>query len=148
MTDWTEYLDFMHEFRTDVWLSEQSGIPRSTIGFVRRGERSLPAQYTNAARSAYQSAMYDVLGEEGFPRKARFQYSFVGRERFAELQSELEDIVEQVARNWTIQASIRAEAKGTYFNWQDYYEDALEKAAETVYYSEMPWDDLTEGRIS
>ena len=148
MTDWTDKFDFFHEWRTDVWLAEQSGIPRSTLGFVRRGERSLPAQYANAARSAYQRGMYDILGEEGFPRRARLQFSFAGRERYAEIRSELEDIVAAVAKNWTTQAALKAETTGKYFNWEEYYEDALEKARDTVYYSEMPWDDLKEGRIS
>ena len=148
MTDWTELFDFLHERRTDVWLAEQSGIPRSTIGFVRRGERSLPAQYSNAARSAYQSAMHGILGEEGFPARARWQFSFAGRERFADLQTELHDIVAMVAKNWTTQAAVKAEMEGKYFNWEEYYEDALDKASDAVYYSEMPWDDLKEGRLS
>lgn len=144
MTDWSEWFDFMADWRTDVWLAEKSGIPRSTIGFVRRGERLLPAQYTNAARSAYQSSMHDILRDEGFPRRAAFQFSMVGRTRYAEIKSELEGIIEKTAYNWTVQAQRKADSEGRYFNWEDYNDEAFDKARESIYWSVLPWDDIKE----
>lgn len=52
--------------RSDVWISEQTGIPRSTVGFVRRGERYLPKQYRTELRNLYQRESYGRLREEGF----------------------------------------------------------------------------------
>jgi len=59
-------ISYIAETRSDAWISEQTGIPRSTIGFVRREERTLPKEYSSALRNLYQREAYARLREEGF----------------------------------------------------------------------------------
>jgi hypothetical protein len=72
----TRNLQFVSETRSQTWIAEQSGIPRSTVGFVLRGERPLPSEYAHAARALYQREGYTRMRSEGFsvPQADRFKW--------------------------------------------------------------------------
>lgn len=51
--------------RSAKWLSKETGIPQSTISYVRRGIRDLPKKYNAVMRNQYQREAYLRLGNEG-----------------------------------------------------------------------------------
>lgn len=60
---------------TDAQISSMSGVPRSTIGFVRRGERTLPSQYLTPLRDTYRKVNYQIQRAEGFSYHQARKYS-------------------------------------------------------------------------
>ncbi len=60
---------------SDVDIAGDTGIPRSTIGFVRRGERSLPSQYINPLRNMYRKVNYHILRAEAMSYSQARRYS-------------------------------------------------------------------------
>jgi len=60
---------------SDSQISVMSGVPRSTIGFVRRGERTLPSQYLTPLRDTYRRVNYQIQRAEGFSYHQARKYS-------------------------------------------------------------------------
>ncbi len=60
---------------SDVDISNLTGIPRSTIGFVRRGERSLPSKYVRPLYDTYRRVNYHILRDEAFSYSQARRYS-------------------------------------------------------------------------
>ena len=52
---------------SDTTIAGLTGIPRSTVGFVRRGERQLPSEYYNKLYNDTRKVAYNVLTSEGLP---------------------------------------------------------------------------------
>jgi len=51
--------------KSQAWLSEASGVPRSTLSYVARGLRELPKQYSSSIRNVYQSEAYYNMKASG-----------------------------------------------------------------------------------
>ena len=138
----SEYMQFMHDTRTDVWIAEQTGIPRSTLGFVRRGEREMPAQYTDALRTLYQGESTTYLTNRGYPTTEAVRLSSSMPDQIRSLSSELDGYIEKIAELHTAKAYDLAEQAGKAFNENQYFADALEKIKANIARSDLSYSDL------
>ena len=66
--------------KSDMFIARQTGIPRSTLGFVRRGERKLPSIYTNQIRATYQRTIYEEMKSFGYSATQARRFSWYAPE--------------------------------------------------------------------
>lgn len=141
-------LSFMHETRTDVWIAEQSGIPRSTLGFVRRGERPMPLRYLSAARKLYQSEMVGRLEAIGIPQKQAFAHSFISPARFRAIDTQMYEIVGKLTTGHLAERAARHAERGEYYDPGREYSSLFDSVMEGIHESEQPLDEILAGRVS
>ena len=67
--------------RSAAWVSRQTGIPQSTLSYVRRGLRPLPQKYVAPLRNTYQREAYARLRAQGAPTHQARRFSWVTPER-------------------------------------------------------------------
>ena len=67
--------------RSAAWVSRQTGIPQSTLSYVRRGLRQLPDKYVNPLRNTFQREAYARLRAQGAPTFEARRYSWLTPER-------------------------------------------------------------------
>lgn len=60
-------MDMSKAGMSDMDISGLTGIPRSTIGFVRRGERQMSSEYLTPLRDQWRRFTYHSLRDEGHP---------------------------------------------------------------------------------
>ena len=65
----TERLQFLNESYSQSAISELTGIPRSTLSYVLRDQRSLPSKYIESTRDNYLADAFERLVEHGAPFK-------------------------------------------------------------------------------
>lgn len=143
-----DWLEWIFEQRTDVWIAERAGIPRSTIGFVRRGERDLPAMYRTALRSAYQSETTRRLSLLGMPHRESIRLSMVAPEGQRDIETRMGRIVSEFAINATTTAYEKSGLEWNEFDWNAVYDDYSEKIRDGIRRSPRSWDDMKEGFVS
>ena len=139
-----DWLEWMWEQRSDVWIAEKSGIPRSTIGFVRRGERELGSQYWKALRSAYQSETIGRLNAIGMPSRESFRYSLQPPTVQRRIESEFSYIRDQLAANSTAIAYERSGMPEAAFPWQATYDAYHVQVTDSIHNSPFTYDDIKE----
>jgi len=139
--DWLEWLS---EGRTDVWISERSGIPRSTIGFVRRGQRDLPAIYRTALRSAYQSETTRRLDAIGVPHRESIRMSMKRPEDQRQIYSDMSYIVNELSVFNMTRAYERSGLDPMVFDWQGSFDAYEEQVIEAIHKSPYTYDDIKE----
>lgn len=105
-------LSFIHDVRSDAWIAQETGIPRSTLGFVRRGERTLPPQYRDQLRRVYQREAYGRLRDTGFSTDQARRFSWYVPERITEVRQQLEEQIDYLARGRVVQMKKRAMEAG------------------------------------
>ncbi len=94
-----DYLDFMSEQgMSDITISGMTGIPRSTIGFVRRGERSMPTEYRRGLYDDYRKVSYHALSEESLPYHQARRFSSSSPKTVNETMVEMRVLVTQSTR--------------------------------------------------
>jgi len=136
------YMQFMHDKRTDVWIAEATGIPRSTLGFVRREERTLPAQYTDALRTLYQSEAASFLSSRGYPETESIRLSSGMPDTIVGLTGQLDGYIEKIADLHTAKAESLALETGTAFNARDYRQDVIDRIRDNIAYSDLTYEEL------
>lgn len=94
-----EYLQFMSEQgMSDTTISGMTGIPRSTVGFVRRGERSLPSEFKRSLYDDYRKVSYHYLTSESMPYHQARKYSSRSAKTVQETGVEMRMLVTQSTR--------------------------------------------------
>lgn len=139
-----DWLEWIFEQRSDVWIMEKSGIPRSTIGFVRRGERELSAQYRTALRSTYQSETSRRLDAIGMPHRESIGFSMKPPEWQRETYSVMSNIVSDLSIASTTGAYERSGLDPEVFDWKGTFEDYQDQVIESIHYSPYNYDDIKE----
>lgn len=97
---------------SDVDISLLTGIPRSTIGFVRRGERLLPSEYIRPMYDGFRKVNYNVLREAGLPYHQARKYSSSSVKTSSDVAVEMRMIVEQSTAGAVIGKTVALEKKG------------------------------------
>jgi len=143
-TSSSEYMQFMHDTRTDVWIAEQTGIPRSTLGFVRREERALPAQYTDALRTLYQGEATTFLTNRGYPETEAVRMSSGMPDTVRSLTGALDGYIEKIADLHTATAQSLAEREGKAFNTDKYRQDVIDQIRLNIAGSDLTYEELLE----
>ena len=138
----TEYMQFMHDTRTDAWIAEQTGIPRSTLGFVRRGEREIPSKYADVLRTFYRGESTLYLTNRGYPTTEAVRLSSSMPTQIRSLSADLDTYIEKIAELHTAKAYDLAEQAGKAFNENQYFADALEKIKDNIARSDLSYSDL------
>lgn len=144
----SDWLEWIYEQRTDVWIAERTGIPRSTIGFVRRGERELSSAYAKLLRPVYQSETTKRLDALGMPHRESIRFSMKNPEWQRDTAVKMGRIVSDFAIGATEAIADREDWDWNDSRWQPYYDDISEKIRDGIRRSPRPWDDIKEGFVS
>ena len=123
-------LSYMGLTKTDTWIAQQTGIPRSTVGFVRRGERALPSQYDYDLRLGYQRVAYNKLREEGMNTDQSRKFSSYSPESSSLKQMIMKDIVNGSTMNACIQEKLRLEKEGIFVEMKDIWDSMHDQVVE------------------
>ncbi len=92
-------LNFMKDQgMSDITIEGLTGIPRSTVGFVRRGERTLPNEYVRGLYNDYRKVSYHYLTEEAMPYHQARKYSSASVQKVNETGVEMRMLVTQSTR--------------------------------------------------
>jgi len=137
-------LQFMHDTRTDVWIAEATGIPRSTLGFVRRGEREMPAQYTDALRTLYQGEAQRYLLKAGYPESTAVDYSSAMPSTLENMTGDLDHYIQKISILHTSYAEQKALDAGKAFDANAYQKEAFAKIKENIAKSSLSYQELLE----
>lgn len=140
----TELLVFMHTERTDSWIARQSGIPRSTLGFVRRGERSLPGKYTRALQSIYQQETYRRFTDYGIPKRISFTRSGIDPDGFFDFINDYTETVKGIAVGHTGAIVERMRAAGEWPDAEEIYNRTFTDIFEALGDGEISWSQFRE----
>jgi len=97
---------------SDVDISLLTGIPRSTIGFVRRGERLLPSEYIRPMYDGFRKVNYNALREVGLPYHQARKYSSASVKTSSDVAVEMGLIVKQSTAGAVIGRTVSLEKKG------------------------------------
>jgi len=142
MSTSSDWIKFLFEERTDTWIAERAGIPRSTVGFVRRGERDLGSQYFSGLRSAYQSETIRRLDAVGMPHRESFRFSMSSPERQHELAASLDTITHRLAARATASSFWESGEDYGAFDWDGVYADYVSSITESIHYSPYSYEDI------
>lgn len=97
---------------SDTDIAALTGIPRSTIGFVRRGERALPSEYVKPLYNTYRKVNYHILTDTGMPYHQARKYSSGSVKQSSEVAVEMTMIVTQSTRGAITGKTVALEKKG------------------------------------
>ncbi len=86
---------FINKTRSDRWIARESGISRTTIGYVRRGERTFSTQQKAALRNVYQREAYGRMTATGFSATQARRYSWYAPESIGLKISEMKLLVDR-----------------------------------------------------
>lgn len=124
-------IGFLTDHRSDIWIARETGIPRATVGFVRRGERQLPAQYTASLRNAFQREAYGRMREIGFSSHQAKRFSWYAPESIRIRIADMKLTVNKLTLGVSAQKERKLRKEGIPY-------DEVELWADT-------WDDIVEG---
>lgn len=97
---------------TDTQIGIMSGVPRSTIGFVRRGERTLPSQYLTPLRDTYRKINYQIQRQEGFSYHQARKYSSSSVATSRSVITEMKSMVKTYAKGALTGIQAKAKSMG------------------------------------
>jgi hypothetical protein len=133
--------------RSQAWLSEASGVPRSTLSYVARGLRELPAQYRESIRNVYQGEAYGNLRMSGASSTQANRFKWYVPETVLNVQSSYG----LKAMEWTV-GVIGSKLKGLgrpateqeVLNlWDESYEDVIDGMQQSKEPYERVMEDIT-----
>ncbi len=140
-------LTFVAGTRSDAWIAQETGIPRSTVGFVRRGERDLPDSYSNIMRNLYQRESYDRMKQIGFSAAQANRFRSYAPATVLDYMAEVSNKIETLATGLAIELRASDEASGIQRPWREYLDEARESITKGFQNSLKPkedWDNYGE----
>lgn len=145
----TRRLGYIGDTRSDIWIARETGIPRSTLGYVRRGERRLPTQYRAAVRNLYQREAYRRLREVGVSSIQARRFSWYTVKKVRAVTDIVNKLVADLTHNRVISLIANPENEYTVGDYDklfgenyQYIRDALRKSEKPVEH----WEDYSRPR--
>jgi len=127
---------------SDATIEGMTGIPRSTLGFVRRGERNLPSEYLNTLRNTYRRSAYNDLRSEAMPFHQARKYSSGSARKVQEVGVEMRMLVTQSTRGALTGALAKLEKQGIIPNMKDLQAKMLEAVRKGYMKSQKSFEDF------
>lgn len=123
-------ISFILKQRSAAWVSRETGIPQSTLSYVKRGLRQLPAQYRSPLRNTYQRETYAQLRAEGAPSHQARRFSWKAPETVTEAMSTLHRKRNELTMGLVMKKLGDFDLPATQANIDDFWEDASEALLE------------------
>ena len=136
------WVNFVGNRMSDTEMSRLTGIPRSTIGFVHRGERDLPSEYNSVMRNLYQRTAYAEMRDSGASAEIAKKFSWYSPGRVEQVDELYEELTSKKAFGVTLREQIEAEDEGSPFNFTDRYTEVLEQIKANYRKSKKDWQDI------
>ncbi|MBA7573664.1 hypothetical protein ES708_15462 [subsurface metagenome] len=118
---------FLSQKRSDSWIAGQTGIPRSSVGYVRRGERSLSPAYNRLLRNTYQREAYGRMRETGFSATQARRFSRYAAESVSVKIGEMKLLVNKFTLGAVGMETVRLKREGISYDIDDLWDDMKQK---------------------
>lgn len=142
MTTGQSWVKFVGERYSDADISRMTGIPRSTVGFVHRGERTLPTEYLKSMRNLYQRTAYRAMREGGASTEIAHKFSWYSAGRVNQVDKIYDELTSKTAFGVTLKRKLEAEDEGYTFDFKEEYDSVLEQIKENYRRSKKDWQDI------
>ena len=137
----TRTLQYVNETRSANWIANQTGIPRSTVGYVLRGERVLPTKYNLNARRVYQTEVYGHMKSAGMSANQATRFKWYAPEAVRLKISIMKEIVNESTLMRIGQKQVSDTKQGIIKGINDYWKDTKEEVKESYRQSYRSLDD-------
>lgn len=134
----------MFQTMSDIEIAKSTGIPRSTVGFVRRGERFLPSKYSLPLRAGYEREGYRRMRATGFSRAQADRFKWYAPESVGLKISEMKLTVNKLTLGVTGQQIEKLKREGKSFDRDDIWGETKIKIIEGLQRSKKPVEDIGE----
>lgn len=74
---------------TYAQISEETGIPVSSVGYINRGERDVPMVYRTSANKTYRSIAYDNLRQSGLSSVQSNRFKWYTPEKVLDVENSM-----------------------------------------------------------
>jgi len=134
-------LQYVSEKQTQTWIANQTGIPRSTVGFALRGERALPSKYTLNARRIYQTEAYRRMTKEGMSPNQASRFKWFAPEAVGLKTGIMKEIINESTLMRIGQKQVQDQKTGIMKDIDDYWKDTKKEVQESYRRSDSTLDD-------
>ncbi|MBW8036252.1 MAG: hypothetical protein FVQ79_11635 [Planctomycetes bacterium] len=135
-------IKYLFEKQSDLWIARETGIPRATIGFVRRGERKLPGKYTLNLRRVYQRETYRRLWQAGVPWREARRFQWYSPERVRLITAEATMVVNTMAQGASESVAWKLRKEGKPVNMDSIWAEMKEKVKKGLFKSKKSIEDI------
>lgn len=142
MTTAQGWVSFVGDRMSQSEISRETGIPRSTVGFVMRGERDLPTEYQSIMRNLYQRTAYQSMREAGASADIAKKFSWYSPGRVTQIDETYDELTSKTAFGVTLKQKNDAEDRGEYYSVKEHYDDILEQIKANYRISKKDWQDI------
>ena len=142
---WSRQLGYLFGTVSDLFIARETGIPRSTLGFVRRGERKLPSIYTNQIRNTYQRTIYAEMKSYGFSATQARRFSWYAPETIRVQIIDYRLRVQEMSLGVMTNRITTFENEGIAYDEISEYEKAFADVEEGLRNSKAPVEDILSG---
>ena len=135
-------IEFIRSTRSDRWIARESGIPRSTIGYVRRGERVLSTDQQKLMRNVYQREAYSRMRDTGFSRTQARRYTWYATETTGRMLSEMKLVVDRFTAGAVGSQISKLRRAGLSYDEDALWKEMRQKVIEGLQRSKHPVEDF------
>jgi len=135
-------LQFVTVERPLTWVSEETGIPTSTLSYVNRGLRNLPKQYVDTIRNLYQRESYSRMRNAGASSEQARRYSWYVPTTVGNVMIDYSLKVEELAGGIVAAKLKGLERDATTDEILDLWSDARQSIVEGLQNSRKPLEDI------
>lgn len=142
---WESQLKYLFRTKSDRFIAVQTGIPRSTLGFVRRGERALPSVYVSEIRNTFQRTVYAEMKSYGFSASQAKRFTWYAPESINVRLTDYRLRVEEMSLGVMTKRIARMQDAGIAYNEDSVYQEAFADVQEGLRQSKAPVEDILDG---